>query len=61
MEIILKWDLYTSLEHIPMKFEIVIAAVEGDVEEDAGVDRRTTNLHNNKQGLISDISNLPSL
>lgn len=44
-----------------MKFEIVIAAVEGDVEEDAGVDRRTTNLHNNKQGLISDISNLPSL
>lgn len=45
-----------------MKFEIVIAALEEDVEEDAaGVDHRTTNLHNNKQGLISDISNLPSL
>ena len=56
MKLILKYDLYTSFKYIPLKFEIFIETLKGDVEEDL----RSRNLHNNKQSLISDISNLPS-
>lgn len=60
MKLILKYNLCKSLKYIPIKFEIVIKTLKGDVEEDTGVDHHSRNLHNNKQSLIGDISNLPS-
>jgi hypothetical protein len=40
--------LCINLEHISMKFEIVIIALEGDMKNDTNVDYRSTNIHNNK-------------
>ena len=48
--------IYTNLKYILINFEIVIPILKGDVEE---LDHYSTNVCNNMQGLIIDISNLP--